>query len=120
MSNLPAAIPAPSNLNQAELGEILTDKLKKVKTEQDLQDDNERREASAGITWDGGARQYRIQSQQGDDGSDDTAVEHQTRPHEKEESEPIFIEFEEGDKDNPFNWDRAKSTLCSTYAEVYS
>lgn len=85
----------PEDLQQ----EALTEKLQKVKTEQDKNDESERAEAAAGISWDGD--QYRVESRT------DPPVGKAADP-EKQDAEPIFIEFDEGDPANPFNWPKAK------------
>lgn len=73
----------------------LSDRLHKVKTEQDRQDDNERSEAGAGISWDAQSHQYRIRSRTDEENSDQTVVDLAGHA-EKQDGEPIYIEFDEG------------------------
>lgn len=85
-----------------DLSEI-TKKLEKVKTEQDQRDDSERAEADAAMDWDG--RQYRIDPREAQvEKIKDVSMA-------EKDVEPIFIEFEEGDPANPFNWPNCTSVV---------
>ena len=85
-----------------DLSEI-TKKLEKVKTEQDQRDDSERAEADAAMDWDG--RQYRIDPREAQvEKTKDVSMA-------EKDVEPIFIEFEEGDPANPFNWPKGESVV---------